>query len=163
MLNDLSTFEMQIISGLLSKHPDDYIAMVIDKPTPVVRNAINELTGGGTLRKVYVEKAEVKKQVRIKKNIEKENSLDRERAIAKQKRLAIDRESEVKRSRRAEPLFKTKVVDYSQMITVRIDHRTCIQVRADADIQLAKNNFLKTYRPYAAPPENPWQKFKPGK
>lgn len=172
MQNDFSPFDVQLISGLLSSHPDDYIAMVVDKPLHLVREKINEITGGGTLREKFYHKKEKRQStVREKKvvkerktRIVKENSKQLERALQNQRRVAADIESKARRAKRNEPKFETRKVDHTTMIPVRINAKTYIYIRPGDDLQKAKDRFLKTHTTYAPPaPENPWQKFKPSK
>ncbi|MBK7885158.1 MAG: hypothetical protein IPJ81_16245 [Chitinophagaceae bacterium] len=54
-------------------------------------------------------------------------------------------DEERKRSRRP-PTYKSKEVDYSQLITVRIDAKTFIYAKPGDDIEKLKANFLKTYK-----------------
>lgn len=88
------------------------------------------------LKKPVKKKQKDNSKLQLKKLVE-------ERKKEKVKRLQMDEER--KRSRRP-PTYKSKEVDYSQLITVRIDAKTFIYAKPGDDIEKLKANFLKTYK-----------------
>lgn len=72
---------------------------------------------------------------------EKEKKLKEKVSLrAQQQKNTRERKS---RNRPREPEFKTKDVDYSKMIIVKVDRKTFIQVPAGSDIEAVKNKYLE--------------------
>lgn len=76
---------------------------------------------------------------------------NREYLISEQKRLNKLEKENIEQSRRKaswesrRPLYKTKVVDYSKLITVRINRKTVIYAKPGEDIEKLKKSFRKNY------------------
>lgn len=146
MQNDFSIVDTRIINSLLHKKPVDYIAMIIDMPIDAVMNKIKELITG-TNRLPFDDK---KHNQVLKEKALKENRKNLNAVYLKQR---SERKNSV-------PKYQTRVVDYSQMITIRIDAKTCINVKAGTDVEKAKQQFFDTYKSFTQTAENPWQQIK---
>jgi hypothetical protein len=160
MVDQLSYIEIQTVQLFLGTQPDEYIAMVIEKPVELVRAAIDQLTDGGTIRKSF-KHLQMQKQLKV---VNAKNFKEQDKKEAIKRRIAMQSEAAQKRAKDNQPKFETKTIDYSQMILVRIDAKTFIHVKPGTDIEKAKQTFLQNHKSYTAPaPERPWQKFKPDK
>ncbi|HEX8334709.1 MAG TPA: hypothetical protein VF622_18950 [Segetibacter sp.] len=73
----------------------------------------------------------------IKTNYEKMSNRELAAAIG----LKLQKLEDQKKVRRREPLFKNKVVDYTQLISVRIDNKTIIYAKPGEDIEAVKRKF----------------------
>lgn len=152
MQSDLSNIDKRIIQSLIKKISFAEIADVIDRPLEEVLNYARDYTKDKDIltKQQQIDDHNILKE---KKNIERVSTKqkltsDAERKkdfekLQKKNRQAREREMVNNRKRSREPLFKTKIVDYSQTISVRIDAKTIIQVPHETDIKLVKENYLK--------------------
>ncbi len=153
MENSLSHIQKLFISNMLSTHTAHEMAVILDKPIQVVRGVINELTGIHPKRKIKeqilrekAEKKQVKKHnVKLRRRADRANEEDQAIKVARE--LATLRRNK----RLQEQSFQTRKVDYTKYVSVRIDHRTVIQVPAGTDIGKAKDLYLKTHKPLTSP------------
>lgn len=150
MVSEFNDIERVLISQNLVRLTDDQIAELINKPVDAVTQYINTITGGGTIK---VSKSQ-KKQLRIKKKVQRVKKDPAKQHLAKvNKELAkkvtritatsIEQDLRAARKiREARQSFKTKEVDYSQMISVRINSKTSILIKPDQDPEEARKNYL---------------------
>lgn len=137
MDNQFSITEDRILQSMIQKKTAYEISSLLDKPLDVVKEKIAAFIIGKNI--IPYEKKITRAQ---KGNADKTRKKEIEK---EQKRLRLNRENEMydQRRRRNEPAFKTKEVDYSQMISVRIDSRTILQVKAGTDVETFKKNYLE--------------------
>lgn len=142
-----------------TRKTDEGIAEVLELPIETVREMMKQVTGKGnssyhlemekkTLGKgkgkaVAREgrrktKEEVDEQRRLKTALE-EKAREKRRLLAKQ-----EAEREKNRRQRDKPLFETKKIDYSRMVSVRVDGRTIIYIEPDQDPEEAKRKFIES-------------------
>src|SRR5688500_3377573 len=134
MPNDFSLTELRLVQSLVCKKKYQDIADLIDRPVEEVTELIEKMASQKNIvsyQQQFDNKVKEKKQksdsikrIRLKNvNADKEQ---RSKLIEKHKNQKILQQQEVARRKRAEPLFQTRSVDYSQLITIRIDRRTII-------------------------------------
>lgn len=157
MENEFSFLELRIIQSLIPLKSFAEIAEAIDKPLPMVSDYIINITKNknrssrqqqinakNDLRNQKKEASLFKAKTRLPRKPNKDK-IERERRQAE--RLTIRRQQVIneqnRKSRRQLPEFKTKEVDYSKMISVKVDRKTFIQVPVGADVEAVKNNYLK--------------------
>jgi hypothetical protein len=150
MADHFSIVDVRIIQSLLEKKPVDYIAMIIDKPPDFVAKKIKELLCGST-RVAFADKAI---NDSIRKKTQKLNDSIFNDTIKKAKR--VSRNGQAQKSQ--EVRFETRVIDYSKMVTVKIDAKTHIHVPAGGNIEKAKELFLKNQKSKQQITENSWKK-----
>ncbi len=156
MVNEFSYTEIQIIQSFLSSKPVDYIAMIIDRPVDQVQEQITVLISG-TKRLQF-------KDIKLKEELRNKIARENVRRFKEQDRLHKIKGVIPIKSGKGDKKFELKKVDYSKMVLVKIDSKTCIQIKPGQDIEQARNNFLKMHKRYSiSGPVNPWEKFKPKK
>jgi len=134
MVDQFSNTQIQVVQTYLEKKPAGFIAMLIDKPVESVRSLINELIEG-TGRKTFDSRT---RKVNLKKL--NENNFKQQDKTSKNMRDAIIRKAPVKK-------FETKAVDYTKLISVRVDHKTVIMIRPGQDPETEKQKFLNSRQP----------------
>lgn len=149
MENEFSFIELRVIQSLIRKKSFAEIAAAVDKPLELVTEYIRKITAGKSI---------ITRQSKIEGKLDTLRSKKKENVIKKKKKLAEAesdkaREKELKRLRRlhdhessgrrkmAEPAFKTRDMDLSKMISVRIDSKTVLQVPAGSNIETVKKNY----------------------
>jgi hypothetical protein len=89
------------------------------------------------------QKADENREEKRQARIEEKQRLERLRGLArKQKEVESKWEAQSHSNRKREKVFKTKVVDYSKLQSVRIDHRTVIYAKPGQDI----NSIIQRYK-----------------
>lgn len=162
MASEFTSFEIRLLTSMVSKYSDEDIAGMLEKPVQDVTAKIQELTGGANPYKEKATIAVMEKLNRLprekkktgpkklpkktgpKKSAKRQQEEEAKRRRIETRKLAAQRVAErqaVKRQK--EVLFKTKTVDYSQLQTVRIDHRTVIYARPGEDPETARKRYLQ--------------------
>ncbi len=126
MDNMLNLFDNTIIRQQLHRHTNEELANIIGKPIELIIDAINLFTKNGSIR--------LSKSQKI--NLKKKKSKDK---IIKPIAATFP-------IKRVEKVFKTKQVDYSNKILVRIDAKTCIYIDKGADIEAEKKKYFKIHK-----------------
>lgn len=166
MQNDLSSLDKRVIQSLLKKKSFADIAEIIDKPLNVATDYILQYLEGKNIE-TFQQKLTNKVEAKRKRQSEEQDKKNRKKDYDTQqrkKRLSIDQEMINNRKRRNEPVFQTKVIDHSKMVSVRIDAKTIIQVPQGTDTNKAKENYLqrlKDSRPVQISTQKKVNKFKP--
>ena len=151
MENEFSLLELRIIQSLLPTRSFAEIAEVIERPVEDISEYVSIYIKGKDIvpkqhaidEKKNFQKEKSVKKISVKEKIKSEAA--RKKDIEKeQKRLRMqrDQESANSRKRKREPLFKTKMVDQTGMVHVRIDARTFIQIPAGSDAEVEKKKFF---------------------
>lgn len=143
---DFDYIEIQMMQTMLASKPVEYIADIIEKPVHLVREKINELTGGGTIRKCFDQMQKKKALKKKTDQLNKKTFKEQDRIAKKKASGAIVSELMKKREERNKPKYKTRSVDYSQMISVRVDHKTVIMIRPGQDPLVEKDKFLNKHK-----------------
>lgn len=152
MANNFSLFEVLMIKDLISNKSDNDIADMLNRPVHEVTGKIHELTGGAN---PYHEKQLQKKKeqerraevVRLKKDRQQAKK-DWESKKRTSTSIIAQQNAERQRARRKreEPKFATKQIDLSQLIAVRIDHKTTIFIKPGEDPFQAKIKYFDRLR-----------------
>lgn len=154
-----SEMEQSIITNMIALKSVKYIAMVLDSNVEAVSAFIDEkIKGTDTItyqmkidanKKNPVVKAVREKKVPVKKVnqlAETKKQLQLEEREKKRKNSIEKAIVEAARSNsRRQPVYKTKKVDYSQLITVKIDHKTTIYAKPGENIEEVKRRYFKNY------------------
>lgn len=138
--------DLTVMRRELHRLTDAQIAELIGHPIEEVKLKIDFITGGGQIRKSKSQQlllSEIKKhagkekkqrQVKLliinKKQKEKKTIAWREDAVEKQNRI--------ERSK-----MKTRIIDYSKLIAVRVDNKTIIYADPGIDINKVKADYLQ--------------------
>lgn len=118
---------MRLLRSLLSKKTDDEIAVMMDKPVESVAAAIRKMTGKITRPKVKaVKKRVVKKKSEAIRRVQLDNA-----------RL------ERSRRRRESERMKSRTLDLTGKVPVRLDRKTIVYVAPGTDIEALKSKLLK--------------------
>lgn len=152
MVNEFNDIERVLISQNLVRLTDEQIADIIGKPVDAVRQYINNITGGGTIR---ISKSQ-KKQKREKINVPKVKNSPAKKHLVKVNKELAERQTRISPTQIREKLkadrkmqleketFKTQQVDYTKMISVRIDHRTTIYIKPGQDPEEARKRYINS-------------------
>ena len=152
MIPELNPVDLQTIRALLSSKTDDEISTIIELPVSVVREVIIEMDISGEERNEQVNKIIEVRTLKLenkKKPYKKAGNI--QDILKKQKkqrdegrRLTIEsnrkREVTDRENRRT---FKTKPVDLSTMISIKIDHKTIVFVKPGTDIEKVRQQYIK--------------------
>lgn len=130
MENNFSSIELVIIRQQLHKLTDEAIAEMLNKPLEQVKMVINKITNGG---KIKLSKSQSIEKVKIEKN---------KKALRKKNKRSVEVIRTAALSKRKEPLYETKPVNYAEMKTVRIDCKTVIYIKPGEDPASAKRKYL---------------------
>lgn len=148
MENSFSVFEVRLLKSLLSKKSDEEIALMLERPVHDVSAKIHELTGGIS---PFQEKLQQKKkqQERREEIVRQKKQQQQAKKVVEKKRTVSSRiishqtaDRVQARKRRDEPQFKTKAVDYSQLVAVRIDHRTVVFAKPGEDPDKVREKYF---------------------
>lgn len=147
MENSFSQFEMVLIQQQLISCTDEEIALMIDRPVELVRNKINQLTGGGTIKKSYSQRIQEKQKAAEQKKVKKQRVVKLKKVQKKQEKpVTVWREIEQRKLERKKQLeaqtLPTRHIDHESLISVRIDNKTTIYIKPGEDAALAKEKFL---------------------
>ena len=137
MASALNPLHDQVVKQFFDSKPANYIAMIIRVPESIVRMRVSEIsiiTG----RKSFEEIKELKK----KRKAQKVANVRRSEVEGNEIRGRGSQQAKSKQLKKVEKCFETKIIDYSKMITVRIDAKTCIQIPFGADPIEAKRKYL---------------------
>lgn len=153
---EFDEIEKQIIRNAMISKSNREIALLINADTNRVAAFVSTLTNVGVIThqmKLDEGKALVKerpakvKRLQVpseaKRRQEETKKLNRE---IKEQKNSVEKNLASNRRQRREPKFKTKVVDYSQMKTVRIDSKTLIYIKQEADEEAARIQYLKNHK-----------------
>lgn len=152
MQSELSNIDKRIIQSLIKTRSFAEIADVIDQPLEDVLQYASAFAKDKDIltKQQHLDEQNALKEKRNIERIAAKEKITSDAArkkdfekLQKKNRLAREQELINNRKRSREPLFKTKIVDHSQMISVRIDSKTIIQVPKGSDIKLVKENYLK--------------------
>jgi hypothetical protein len=149
METKFSFFEVSMIRKLMSCKSDEDIAEILERSVPDVKEKIHELTGGNSpfqesqlqKKRQAERRAEELRLKRQEKQARKDVEKKRTTSSAIISRSTADRIQANKR--RNEPKFVTKVVELSQLVAVRIDHKTTIFIKPGEDPEGAKEKYFE--------------------
>jgi hypothetical protein len=160
MDSPFSFIELQLLYQLWTNSSDEEIALMLERPVSEVKEKIHELTGGQPspylaklakksvekhnrevkLKAARVQRDTIRDQKRIKEKFESEESRRIRKLIAQQE---SDRR---KKNEVRESKFKTRIIDFTQLISVRVDEKTIIWVKPGTDITQLRHNYLERER-----------------
>lgn len=116
--NDFSIIDIRLIQSLWENKPPEYIAMILDRPLKEVVGKMKEMS--------TVQKVKLYKRPGFDRKIVKQN---KEKDWAK------------KQTEKKE--IKIKNHDAAGLISVRLDHKTVVQVKPGTDIEALKKELNK--------------------
>jgi hypothetical protein len=144
MIAPFSPLEIQLVRASLSTKSTEEISILLERSSDEVTELINDITNGKAedrerdVRKYILEQLMVKQSkkskpdttlVNISEKKRKERAVDESR---KNKRLEAERAWETQRlgyrKREDQRKYKTRIVDQSKLITVKLDDKTWAQV-----------------------------------
>jgi hypothetical protein len=155
--NETGSFSMLDIafirSSLLTK-TDEEIASLLEMPVETVRMKIQELAGEASdnrTRSIEDQREATQKQQQAKEREKiRKAELDRIEQRREQKRIEKERRLTIEDARRAHrqrdersKVFKTRKIDFSELISVRLDHKTIVLVKPGTDIEQVKWNYVQ--------------------
>lgn len=153
---EFDQIEKQIIRNAMISKSNREIALLINADTNRVAAFIGTLNDVGVIthqmkldERKALAKERTPKQKRtqvspeVKRKQEETKKLNRE---LKEQKNAIEKSLSYERRQRRESKYKTIAVDYSQMKTVRIDSRTLIYIKKEADEEAARIQYLKNHK-----------------
>lgn len=146
--NEFTLTEIRLIQSLLTKQSDEDIAELLDRPVEAVSEKIRELctiTGKKSFA-VATKERQHKKVINKRKdkaNLEMQKSAELQVKIKKREKQVVQRRQPPK----PEPTkLATKHVDYSKLISVRINSKTIIYAKPGEDIEQLKKRVSKLYK-----------------
>ena len=140
-MEQFSDADVMLLEKELTRLSYKQVAFLLDKTVEDVIAFVSEWLPGKDIvpyQAMLDEKASGRPQT-VRKPREKKAKI-----ISRQ----IEQEQRVRRNRMGEVMFKTKVVDYSKMKEVRIDHKTCIYIKPGEDPKKARDDYLTKLRKY---------------
>lgn len=162
--NPFSPLEIQLIRSSLSTKTDQEIADLVECSVEDLRQLINEITGGGAdertidVIKYQEECRQEKKKKKVKKKVQshKQQLVDKSKTRLKERKDAEnkwEKQRAINKGREDRRTYKTREIDMTKMISVRMDKRTCVlverqatQKETDALIAQARVQFELTKR-----------------
>ena len=143
--------ETQTIRSSLTTKSDGEIAALLDKPIEEIVMIIDRITGGqAAIRSEQIQKL---KEDQLKKdhdkNARKQLLKEREQKIQKrsQERSKLQTHMEKRRNEldrlHSRKKFKTKEVVLSELVSVKIDHKTTVFVKPGTNIQKIKAQYTR--------------------
>lgn len=161
-----SPLEIQLVRASLSTKTTEDISLLLERSAEDVTELINDITDGKAEEresdvKLYVlerEKAKVKRGRKISLVAKVEKKLQKERDSIRGERLKKKQESEqawhAQRKKfqqsGAARKYKTRVIDYSKLITVKLDEKTWAQIEVQDTKEKTEALITKTKETYEA-------------
>jgi len=159
MFCELTAIEESIVKNMMLSKSHKEIAALLDKPVEDIAAIIAKITAGTGIITLQMKKDSVKKvrpekvkpisirKVAVKKpNVEKARteSLKEQVRRNREERQMIERQRDSDK-RQMNGQYKTKKVDYSNKVMLRIDRTTYIYAERGKEEE-TKNEYLKLYR-----------------
>lgn len=146
METNLSVMEIRLLQGLVVKASHQDIAAMLGKPIEVIGPAVEKIAKANKLVS-FQSKLDSKAKKQVAAIARKQEKVVKARKLktneAKVISRVIEQQQEINRRKSREPEYKTKVVDYSQMIAVRLDAKTTIYAKPGDDIEALKRKCLE--------------------
>jgi hypothetical protein len=145
MSDQFTTADIMLIEKEMGRKTYTDIAFLLDKEVVDVTTFINALAAERQLityqQSIDAKRSAVKKViVKQPKPIKKAEVKEKEKVMkARNLQEVYKRERDKKEQRR---MFKTKKVDYSQMITVRVDSKTVVYTKPGDDPEQVRKKYL---------------------
>lgn len=145
VVNDFTLLEMRIIQSLITKKLFSEIADVIEQPVEKVAEYVNSYVTG---KNIVIHQQAVDNAIKEKaqKSLKKISDASRKNDLDKHKKRSRRTQEQAminSRKKRNEPVFATKVTDYSQKRLIRINAKTCVYVDPDIDVAEFKRDYLE--------------------
>jgi hypothetical protein len=145
---EFSEMEQSIIKNSMLRKTHKQIADLLDSNVTDIAQFIQTLTTGTQIISKQME-LDAHKKTKAPKPLSKHELIADQRKKDKQaeqmRKNDIEKDRHEQRRRSREPAFKTKQVDYSQMISVRIDRKTTIYAKPGEDISELKAKFIELH------------------
>lgn len=151
---EFSITDQSIIKNMMLQKSAKEISRLLDCKTQDVADFIKNAVHGTN---IVTHQMKIEAKHPAKKTVEKRQTISRAK-IKKQEaalqiriteekiKLKSRRQVEDDRKRRQPSMYKSKNVDYSKLITIKIDAKTYIYANPGDNIEKVKSNFLKTYK-----------------
>jgi len=161
-MNEFSETDQSIIKNMMLTKSVKHISRVVDSDAGSVAAFIRSVISGTDLiteqmkldakkpmKKAIAPKEKTVTQSQLAARKKRDEAQKLQEEIKKQKKQnlydRLQQENEKKNKRRP-PAYKTRHVDYSQLITVKIDRKTTIYANPGDNIEMVKRRFLKNYQ-----------------
>jgi len=159
-----SSLDIHLVRSSLSTKTDQELAELTDHSVEEVQMLINEITSGSSeersrvVAKYQEELKREKKKKKVKQKVpsQKEQFNDKSKARLKERQHAEsqwEKQRAITRTREDRRTYKTREIDMTKLISVRMDKRTCIlierqptQKETDTLIEQARLQFELTKR-----------------
>lgn len=151
MLPELSPVDLQTIRALLSTKTSQEISDIIEYPVEVVEAVISDMGISEDERNEQLNKIieartlaiEKKKKVPSKVMLQKAEmkKLEKERAEEKKRIVSEEARRHQVRTRDERKKFKTREINFSELISVKINSKTTILVKPGTDIAKIKKQY----------------------
>jgi hypothetical protein len=149
---ELTLTELSIIKNMMLSKSHKYISDLLGHPILEIKNCIKELTAPGVV--TYQDKLDAAKRNRVSTKPLKIKAIPVKKVIVKHQvettinqrqknkdeRLFIERQREGER-KRSRATIPTRIIDYSKLVKVIIDKKTCIYVKPGQE-ETGREEFL---------------------
>jgi membrane protein involved in colicin uptake len=148
---EFSEMEQSIIKNSMLRKSHKEIAWILDVDVTDIAQFIESITIGTDIVTLQMQRDRSKKPAKPKSQRQPSKSKilaeqrKKEKAIELKHRNEIEKQRHEQRSRARQPAFKTKQVDYSQLISVKIDRKTTIYAKPGEDVSELKAKFIEKY------------------
>lgn len=148
-MQPFTNLEIQLIRSSLETKSDGEIAAILERPIEEVHGMINAITNGtADERSEKIQRQKESEHLKIsvkelrKRKREEEIAKKEQRQKEKQSRMNAEERRKVEKNRlESRKTFKTKEVDLSKMVSVRIDKKTIVFVNPGTDIEKVKKLY----------------------
>lgn len=154
MLTHFSDLEKSMVKNMMMQKSHTYIANMLEKPIESISTLVDILANGAITKQMKLDAKKPVKKAKAPKAPKKKagktlEQLNRERKELQQKTVAREAKNQVERTlvqnrEHAKRKYKSLVVDYSKLVTVRINDKTFIYAKPGEE-EKAKKQFLKNY------------------
>jgi len=140
--NDFSLIELRIARSLITKKSVQFISEVLNRPYEQTLDLIRNMSDSQKLipfeKQLDNNKLKVKLKKKNQKRFDDQDRVEKKRRTAKQ---LYEQERDSKK--RAGPQFKTRVINMSELVAVKIDHKTTVYVKPGTDIEATRKKYNK--------------------
>lgn len=132
-MDTFNELEKELIRKEMSRKSAKDLAFLLDRSIEEVRLVISGMAGDARV-------------IPLQHVIDQNRKPRAGRQKKKKEKVIISRiiesDQKAKRARGNQPQFKTKSIDYSQLVLIRIDHKTQIYIRPDQDPETERQAYL---------------------
>lgn len=148
-MQQLSPIELQLVQKEMQLKSAADIAFLLDVPVDQIREAIAAISeeSGISSKQAAIDAKEAAKPVKVPKpKIEKPKKVKEPKISSSIIRHNVEQAIKKKREKVESNRFKKREVDYSQMMSVKIDSKTYIWIKKNEDPAVAIANWKKSLK-----------------